>query len=91
MLNLDLITEVSESNIIKLASVVGDEHKQNSKPDNNILLDELPHLGLDYHSQWLDFYPHGEVVHGNDVESSLCYYYGVVPKVTQKEGELDFT
>ena len=41
VLYLELIVEVLESNIVKLASIIGDEHKQNPKPDNNVLLDEF--------------------------------------------------
>ena len=49
MLDFELVTEVSELNVVKLVSIIGDEDKQNSKPNNNILLNEFLHLGLDDH------------------------------------------
>ena len=76
MLNFEVITEVSEPNVVELTPIVDNEHEQNSKSDNNILFDKFPHLGLGDHSQWLGFHPLGEVVHGHDEESSLCCRHG---------------
>ena len=76
MLDFELIIEVLELNVAKLSSIVGDEHKQNPKPNNNILLNKFLPLGHGDCSQWLNFYPLGEVVHGHDEELSLHYRHG---------------
>ena len=66
MLDSELIIEVSKPNVVKLASVIGDEHERNSEPDNNILLNEFPYLGLGDRSQWLNFHLLGEVIHDHN-------------------------
>ena len=78
MLNSELITEVSKSNIVELASVAANKHKWNSEPDNNILLDEFPHLGLGevVHG----FYPLGEVIDGDHYELSLTRWQRKITK-----------
>ena len=74
MLNSELIAKVSKPNVIELASVADDEHKQNLEPDNDILLNKFFHLGFDDRSHWFSFHPLADVVHGHD-EKSLLYCY----------------
>ena len=51
VLDSELVAEVSKSDVIKLASIVGDEHEQDIEPNNDIFLNEFSYLGFDDHSQ----------------------------------------
>ena len=75
MLDPKLIVEVSELNIVELTPIVGDECKWDPKPDNDVLLNKFSYLDLDDHSQWIDFHPLCEVVHGHDEELLLCHHH----------------
>ena len=76
MLDSKFNPKIIELNIIKLASIVDDEHKKNPEPDNNILLNNFFYLGFDDHRQWLGYHPLGEVVYGHNEEFFLCYHWG---------------
>ena len=50
MLDSELNAEVLELNVVKLVLIVSDEHKQDPKPDNNILLNKFLYLSFGDHS-----------------------------------------
>ena len=75
MLDSKLNPKVSKLNVIELASIIGDEHKQNPEPNNDNLRNKFLHLGFGDRSQWLGFHPLGEVVHDHDEEFLQCYHH----------------
>ena len=74
--NPQLLTKLSEGCIVKLASVVWDEHPRNFEAKNYVLLDEIFDISFSDSCQGLCFHPFGKVINPYYQEPHLSCPYG---------------
>ena len=64
-------TKFPEFSIIKLLTIIRDDHLWDSKPTNNVFPDEALYLSFSDYCQWFCFNSIGEVINSNEQELNL--------------------
>ena len=71
-MNSKFLTHLLQGKIVKLFLIVGDDNVWDSKPADNVSLDEVCVLCLSDRGEWLCFNPFGEVTDCHDGELGMC-------------------
>lgn len=68
-----LLTEISKLVVVKLSSVVRDNHPQDPKSTDDVLPDEVLYFDFCDYCQWFCFHPLRKIINSNNQKFDLFF------------------